>query len=155
MRARDLMTSPAITCHVNDPLNVAAQRMWDADIGALPIVTDEGKLTAMLTDRDICMAAYTQGRALGDLLVNSAMSKKVIATTADASVAELEQLMSSHQVRRVPVVDTAGKPIGIVTLNDLAIESVQPDTSLKHGPAKIALTLAAICQPRGGTRKAA
>jgi CBS domain-containing protein len=155
MRAQDLMTSPAITCHVNDPLSVAAARMWDADIGVLPVVNDDGKVTGMITDRDLCMAAYTQGRALNALLVNSAMAKHVVSAHPDANVGDVEQLMAKHQVRRIPIVDDAGKPIGIVSMNDLAMESVQPDTAMKHGPSKLAQTLAAICQPRAQAQKAA
>lgn len=155
MRAHDVMTSPAITCHVNDPLNVAARRMWDADIGALAVVNDDGKLTGMVTDRDICMAASTQGRALDEMLVNSAMAKHVVSAAADASLVHLEYLMAKQKVRRIPIVDGEGKPIGIVSINDLVIESVQPDSSMKHGPSRIAHTLAAISQPRSPMQKAA
>jgi CBS domain-containing protein len=148
MRARDVMASPTITCHVNDPLDVAAQKMWDADIGVLTVVNDEGKLTGMITDRDICMAAYTQGRPLGELLVNAAMARHVVSAGPETDIADIEQLMSKHQIRRVPIVDAAGMPVGIVSMNDLVIESVQPDTAMKHGPSKVADTLAAICEHR-------
>jgi CBS domain-containing protein len=147
MRAHDLMTSPPITCHVNDPLTVAAQKMWNGDVGALPVVNDEGKLTGMITDRDICMAAYTQGRVLEDLLVNAAMATKVITASLDATITEIEELMAEHRVHRIPIIDEAGMPVGIVSMNDLAIESVQPDTAMEHGPSRIAYTLAAICAP--------
>ncbi len=148
MRAQDLMTTPAITCHVNDPLSRVAQELWSGDIGALPVVNDEGKLTGMITDRDVCMAAYTQGRPLNEMLVNSAMATHVVSAPADAFVSEIETLMANHQIRRVPIVDAEGRPIGVVTLNDLAIESVQPDTRMKNGPAKVAHTLAAISEHR-------
>ena len=146
MRARDLMTSPVVTCHLNDPLNVAAAQMWNADIGVLPVVDSDGKLTGMTTDRDICMAAYTPGRALDMMLVNSAMAKHVISAGPDAQHDDIEQLMAKHRIRRIPIIDDTGRPIGIVSMNDLAIESVQPDTAMKHGPAQVAHTLAAICR---------
>jgi CBS domain-containing protein len=154
MRAQDLMTSPAITCHVNDALNVAAQRMWEHDCGALAIVNDEGKLTGMITDRDICMAAFTQGRALDEILVNSAMAHHVVSAGPELSVADVEQLMADHKIRRIPVVDAENKPIGVVSMNDLVLESVQPDTKIKNAIAKVAHTLAAICRHRT-TKKAA
>ena len=155
MRARDLMTSPAITCHANDALLVAAARMWDADIGALAVVNDEGQVTGMITDRDICMAAYMQGRTLDALLVNSAMGRHAVVARAETNLDEILELMAKHKIRRIPIVDDAGKPIGIVSMNDLAIASVQPDTAMKHGPSKLAHTLAAICQHRSSTDKAA
>ena len=154
MLARDLMAKPTITCHVNDPLNIAAQRMWDGDVGALAVVNDDGKLAGIVTDRDICMAAYTQGRALDELLVSSAMADQVISATPDSMIGDVEQLMADHQIRRIPIVDAAGKPIGIVSVNDLAIEAARRDTALKHGPSRLDTTLAAICQHRTEPRKA-
>ena len=149
MFARDLMTSPVVTCHVNDTLNVAAQWMWDADVGAVIVVQDDGKVASIITDRDICMAAYTQGKSLSELMVSSAMAHTVISAGPDASVGDVEQLMARYQIRRIPIVDAEGMPLGIVSMNDLAVESVQPDTSMKHGPSKIAHTLAAISKPHG------
>jgi CBS domain-containing protein len=142
------MTVPVATCHVNDPMNVAAQRMWDRDCGALPVVTDDGVLTGMITDRDICMAALIHGKPLDELLVNNAMAHHVVAIRDDQSLSDAELLMMHHQIRRVPVVDHRGVPIGIITLTDIALECAQPDTKMQHGPQKLARTLAAIGRPR-------
>ncbi|MBS1118437.1 MAG: hypothetical protein H6Q90_665 [Deltaproteobacteria bacterium] len=155
MRAQDLMSTPILTCHVNDPLNIVAQKMWDHDCGAIAIVRDDGKLAGMITDRDVCMAAYTQGRALDQILVNNVMANHVVSARPDLRIADLEQLMVRHQVRRIPIVDADNLPIGLVSLHDLAIESVQPDTRIKNGALKIAHTLAAICRPRLQRRRAA
>lgn len=155
MRVQDLMTHPAVTCHVNEPLNVPAALMWDHDCGAIPVVRDDGKLAGMITDRDICIATYMQGRRLDEILVHAAMSKHVISVQPDQMAEAAEQLMAKHQVRRLPVVDSNDKPIGILSLNDLAIESARPDTRLKNGLAKVAHALAAICRPRVEKRKAA
>jgi CBS domain-containing protein len=148
MRAQELMTRTIVTCHVNDSMAVAASKMWEHDCGALPVVDDEGKVTGIITDRDLCMAAYTRGRALDELLVNSAMSSHVISARAESTVGEVEHLMSKFQVRRIPILDEAGKPIGMISLNDLAIESARPETQISHSMVKIAHTLAAIGRPR-------
>ena len=155
MRVQDLMSQPVVTCHITDSLNTAAMLMWDHDCGALAVVSDDGTLVGMLTDRDICMAAYTQGRRLDEIPVNTAMAKQVISAQPDQKLGEVEQLMADNKVRRIPVVDGDDKPIGLLSVNDLAIESVQPETQMKNGPSKIARTLAAICQPRTEKRKAA
>lgn len=149
MRVQDLMSHPAVTCHVNDPASIAAHLMWDHDCGIIPVVRDDGKLAGVITDRDICMAALTQARSLDEILVNSAMATHVISAAPDLRLADAERLMAKHRVRRLPVVDADGKPIGMISMNDLTIESVQPDTEMKHGPTHIAHTLAAICTHRG------
>lgn len=155
MHVQDLMTHPAITCHVNDSLDAAAQKMWDHDCGALSVVNDEGKVTGMVTDRDICMAALLQGRSLHELLVNVAMSKHVIAVGPEGTIGDAEHLMALHQIRRLPVLDGTNRPLGVISLNDIAIEAVQPDTQMKHGISKVAHTLAAVCRPRAATPRAA
>ena len=142
------MSHPAVSCHVNDSLNVAAALMWDHDCGSVAIVNDDGKLVGIITDRDVCMASYLQGQPLEKMLVNSAMSKHVIAAHAKHSLEDLEGLMATHKIRRIPVIDGEGRPIGIVSLNDIARESVQPDTNIKHGAQKVLHTLAAVCAPR-------
>ena len=148
MRAEDLMTSPAVTCHINDTLNVAARLMWDHDCGAIPVVRDDGKLAGIVTDRDICMAAYTQGRPLSAIPISSVMSEHVVSAHRDDKLGAIEQLMMKHQIRRIPIVDDGDTPIGMLTLNDLAIESARPNTRIKNAVSKIAQTLAAVCQPR-------
>lgn len=137
MKAQDLMSQPAITCDVNDSLARAAQLMWDHDCGLVVIVREDGKLAGVITDRDICMAAYTQGRPLAEILVNSAMAVDVITATPSLDIAAVEKLMADQRVRRLPVVDADRRPIGMVSINDLAL----------HGALPTAL-MAAICEHR-------
>ena len=155
MRVQDLMSHPAVTCHVNDTLQLAAHLMWDHDCGSLAVVNDDGLVTGVITDRDICMAAFTQRRALDELLVNTAMAHHVTTVQPGQPVDHAAQLMAHHQIRRLPVVDERGYPLGMLALNDIAVEAVQPDTRMKNGAAHVAHTLAAICQPRRPKRHAA
>ena len=148
MFAQDLMNRSPITCHVNDALNLVAHEMWNHDCGAVLVVNDDGKLVGLVTDRDICMAAYTQNRSLDAILVNSAMAQHVISVHPHQTLAEVEQLMAHHQIRRIPVVDNEHKPVGMISLTDLALECARPDTQMKLGTLGVATTLAAICQPR-------
>jgi CBS domain-containing protein len=148
MRVQDLMSHPAITCDVNDDLNVPAKLMWDHDCGVILVVRGDGKLEGVITDRDICMAAYTQGRSLDQILVNSVMAQHVVSAHPDQKLGQVERMMAEHQVRRIPVVDEDNRPVGVLSLNDLALESVEPDTQMKDGVSKVAHMLAAVCRPR-------
>jgi CBS domain-containing protein len=144
MNISKLMHRNAITCTTHDMLDRAAQLMWDHDIGCLPVVSDDGKVAGMITDRDICMAAYTQGTPLRAIPVTTPMAKQVHACAPDDDVHEVEQAMQRWQVRRMPVIDDNGHPVGVISLNDLA------RASQKDGiPAReVAATLAAVCAPR-------
>jgi len=150
MPVKDLMMHPATTCPVDGMLDTPAQLMWDRDIGAVPVVDAEGRLVGMITDRDICMAAQTQGRALKDIAVRTAMAKEVFACAPDTSVAQAEAIMRDKQVRRVPVIDADGRPIGMLSLNDLAREAVRPPNVRRKdvNGTDLVQTMSAICARR-------
>jgi CBS domain-containing protein len=147
MRARELMTRPPVTCHVNDAMNVAARSMWECDCGSVLAVDDEGRLKGIITDRDICMAAYTRGSSLDSMLVHTAMASEPVCVRPDAEIDEIEELMAGHRVRRIPVIDNDHKPVGMVSMNDIA-RAVARQQNLHQGARSLGRTLAAICEPR-------
>lgn len=155
MRIEQLMTKPAITCSTNDTLNTAAQLMWEHDCGAIPVVDEGGRLAGIVTDRDICMATYTRGSAPQAIPVTTAMSRDVCSCAVGDSVETAEQLMRERRIRRIPVVDEAGRPIGLLSLNDITRSAAR---AKKRGDVDrgVVDTLAAICEPRSaGTRATA
>src|SRR5512134_738255 len=103
MQIKDVMSHPPVTCPVSSTLDQAARLMWEFDCGIIPVVNDEGRLAGVVTDRDICMAAYTQGKTLREIPVTIAMAKQVIAAYANDSIDSAEELMSANQIRRLPV----------------------------------------------------
>lgn len=145
MKVKDIMSKPAAVCRAGDTLNTAAQLMWQHDCGALPVVNDDGSVVGMITDRDICMSAYTQGTPLPAIQVSSAMAWEVASCRADASLDAAERLMRERKVRRIPVLDAAGRPLGVLSLNDLArhAASVRGNGLDKE----VTRTLAAIGRP--------
>lgn len=140
------MTHNVSTCRSDDTLNRAAQLLWENDCGVLPVLHD-GRVVGMITDRDICMAAYTQGGPLASLSVSSAMSRQLYACSPDDTLQRAMGIMADKQVRRLPVIDGEGKLLGVLALADVAIylahrQAVEPEaTELLSG------TLAAISQP--------
>ena len=150
MNVGQLMKQNVRACHPNDTLNIAAQIMWDNDCGCVPVVEANRRLVGMLTDRDICMAAYTQGGALRMLRVSSAMSKKVYSCKPEDTLAAAEDVMRAKLIRRVPVTDAEGHLVGIISLNDIAREAQSEGTRAKKEVTsdEVGLTLAAICSPR-------
>ena len=100
--------------------------MWEHGLGALPVVNQEHAPVGMITDRDACMAAYTQGVALYHGAVASAMSKTLVLCDVTAPVGEIRELMTRAQVRRVPVIDAHGTLVGVVGLSDIVKEAHAP-----------------------------
>jgi CBS domain-containing protein len=148
MRVEEIMTRPVTTCGVEARLNEVARLMWDHDCGVIPLVDDEGRLAGIITDRDITMAAYTQGRPLAEIPARSAMASAVLSCPVSASIETAERVMSEGRVRRVPVVDGEGRPVGLVSMNDLARQAARRHRSAVD--REIVDTLAAICEPHAG-----
>ena len=119
-RVGDVMTSAPTPCRSGDSLDHAAHVMWERACGCVPVVDDEMRPIAMLTDRDICMAAYTQGRPLVDMRVGSAMSSRLLAADAREPLVDAERRMRSYGLRRLPVVDATGQLVGLLSLSDVA-----------------------------------
>jgi CBS domain-containing protein len=154
MNVEELMSRPVTIVLAQDTLNIAAQKMWDRDCGVVPVVGGDGRLVGIITDRDICMAAWSKGQLLSTIPVEDAMSKQVFSVRPDQDVDLAERLMAEKQVRRVPVVDANDKPIGILSMNDVAREAARAGGRLKEGIGRALQTLAAICQSRKGQKAA-
>ena len=144
MYVKDIMNQPVITCSSDSDLNVAAHLMWEHDCGTIPVVDQEGRLAGMVTDRDICMAAYTQGLPLRAIPVTSAMTQYALACHLDDSVNTAEELMREGQIRRVPVLNREKRLVGIVSLGDIAISS---------NPAFSGMALRDVSEPRDPTAR--
>lgn len=147
MQIKDIMSHPPVTCPVSSTLDHAARLMWEFDCGIIPVVKDDGRLAGVVTDRDVCMAAYTQGRPLASIPIATAAAKQVVAVHASDSIEQVEQLMRENQIRRLPVLDGDDRPIGLVSMNDLARLAAH---AKKSGvDRELVQTLAAVCQRRG------
>jgi predicted transcriptional regulator len=113
-------------------------------------VVDKGQVVGMITDRDVCMAAYIAGAPLNTLRISRVMSTTVRSCKAGEPLASAERMMRLHKVRRLPVIDAAGRLVGILSLNDLAREAARehvPETK-DVSPEALTETLAAICELR-------
>jgi CBS domain-containing protein len=148
MRIEQLMSRPVHCCSEGDTLNTAAQMMWEHDCGAIPVIGPDGTLVGMITDRDICMAAYTRGQCLSMIPVGEAMAKQVFACSPKDSIQSAERLMSDKQVRRVPVVDEERRPVGILSTNDITRHAMTAGSQKNGVEHQVVETLAAICTPR-------
>lgn len=144
----NVMRHEIVTCRVDDSLERAAQLMWERDLGFLPVVDPRGQLVGVITDRDALMAAYTRGTALASLRVETAMAREVVTCTIHDEVTAVEHRMAANRIRRVPVVNEAQEPIGIITLSDLARASLRGHEISPKGPT---WALATITEPRQRT----
>jgi CBS-domain-containing membrane protein/uncharacterized protein (DUF2267 family) len=98
----------------------AARAMEDNHIGAI-LITEPPGLAGIVTDRDLALVMLAGELAAKTTPLREIMSEDVIACEIGAELADVVRVMREHGVRRVPVVEN-GKPVGLITFDDLVFE---------------------------------
>ena len=124
---RDVMTANPISIPAAASVADAARTMRDSDIGDV-IVLDDGRIRGIVTDRDIVVRAVAEGRDLLTTKLADICSQELTTLSPTDSVDDAVYLMRERAIRRLPVVES-GKPIGIVSIGDLA-KSRDPHSAL-------------------------
>ncbi|HEY4029649.1 MAG TPA: CBS domain-containing protein [Caulobacteraceae bacterium] len=133
MIVSDAMTAQVVTAKPTDAIKKVANIMKEVDTGAVP-VSDNGKVVGLITDRDIVLRVVAEG---GDLNgpVSAVMSEDVQTCREDDNLADAAARMGSNQLRRLVVVNDAGRLVGILSLGDIAQD---------YGAKKVGQTLEEI-----------
>lgn len=117
--ARDLM-HPDVECiKEHETLDVAARRMRELDVGALPICGDDDRLHGMITDRDIVVRCIAQGLDPRQITARELAQERIHWIQADAPEEMVLSMMEEHQIRRLPVIDD-NQLVGMISEADLA-----------------------------------
>jgi CBS domain-containing protein len=124
---REIMTQKPVTVQVTDTVVAAARSMRDGNIGDV-VVVDNDQIQGILTDRDIVVRALAEGRDPARTTVGEICSRELTTLSPNDAIGEAEKTMRARAIRRLPVVE-GGRPVGIVSLGDLAVER-NPDSTL-------------------------
>lgn len=116
------MTTKVRCCAPDTPLRDVARIMREGDCGALPVTETAagGKVIGIITDRDITVRLVATARNPLELSAASCMSTPVVSVHAGATLTEACRMMEHRKVRRLPVVDDAGRCVGIISQADIA-----------------------------------
>ena len=141
---RDTMTADPRSIGASASVIEAARLMREEHIGSLPI-TDDEKLVGMITDRDITTRVVAEAADPKMTSVGDVVSRDLISVEPDEDLEEAVQLMASHQVRRLPVVEN-GRLVGIVAQADVAL-------TLRENEQRTGELVEAISEPSGEERR--
>jgi CBS domain-containing protein len=132
MKIRDLMTRDPACCTPSDSAHRAGTLMRRFDIGALPVVDDEchRRLLGILTDRDLCLFVVAPNRLPSEVTVEECMMRNPVCCGPDDDTVRALELMRSHHVRRLPVVNAQGVLVAMVSLTDLVRYHAVSDAEL-------------------------
>ncbi|HHX73185.1 MAG TPA: CBS domain-containing protein [Clostridiales bacterium] len=138
MQVYQLMNTNVISISGDGTAAEAARLLRHYDIGALPVTGEDGRLRGIITDRDILIRCVATDKNPAETPVANLMTRSVVTVPADADVREAASLMSSNQVRRLPVTKNGGL-VGILSIGDIA--------RARSCDMEAALALAEISEP--------
>lgn len=139
MKAAELMTRSPNCCVPSLSARMAAGLLARFHVGFLPVVDDytHRLLLGVITDRDLCVRVLAAHGNPDEVAVWDCMTRDAVSCTADTDAEQILELMVKHGVRRVPVVDTEGTLLGIVSIDDLARQDALPATRISDALTKL------------------
>jgi CBS domain-containing protein len=120
MRISDVMTRNPATVSMDTTVQEVARLMADKDVGFVPIVDNQGVVCGTVTDRDIVVRVTAKGLDAKTSKLRDFGANSVISVTPEDDVSRARDLMKQHQVQRILVCDAKKKPVGVISLQDLA-----------------------------------
>jgi CBS domain-containing protein len=143
MRVQDFVKKNVTTVSRDATIQEVARKMAEEDIGFLPVVDQSGKAVGTITDRDIVVRLIAKGGDVKSARVEQVMTKDVVSVRPDEDLGKVADLMKDRKVSRVLITDQAAKPIGVISLGDLAerhdeedvgrtVKEVKEGTTLSH-----------------------
>ena len=145
MKIQEIMTTNPACCEPDTSLREVARLMVDHDCGFVPVVDETGVVVGVLTDRDVCVATAALRMLPERISASQAMSTPVHASMPTDSIADVLAMMKAFQVRRLPIIDNNGHPVGIIALSDIVRASHR---GYEPQAADIVSAMAEICAHR-------
>ena len=118
MVAADVMSSPVISVDAASSIWQAGDLMLNQQVRHVLVVSG-GRCVGVIRDRDILEAWYEGPAAMRATPVRRRVSERTSCVLPDAALSQVAQVMNVNRVDAVPVVDPAGKALGIVTAGDV------------------------------------
>lgn len=123
MKVKEIMMCTPYTCRRETNLAEAAELMWKGDCGFLPMTGPDGKVCGVITDRDICIALGTRNKVAREVAAGEVSCGKLFACSPEDEIHLALLTMREGKVRRLPVIDSDGKAVGILSMDDILLHA--------------------------------
>jgi CBS domain-containing protein len=122
MLVSDIMNKSVVTISPDESVSLASRLLSRHNVGSLPVCGSDGKLHGIVTDRDIVLRCVAGESEPHNTPVKNIMTRSLVTVSSNDNITHASELMSSAQVRRLPVVDN-GKLVGMLSLGDMALRT--------------------------------
>lgn len=128
-KCSEVMTKEPVCCLPEDTVTKVAQWMQRDNVGSIPVIENNQtqKLVGIVTDRDLVLQVIAKGQDARATKVQTVMTRKVVTCLADDDLQKALDAMAEHQLRRIPIVDSNQKIVGIIAQADVATRVNQPE----------------------------
>ncbi len=116
-KTKDLMEVPPVVVSEDTTIDEAAATMWEKNIGSVIVVDTMGNMVGIFTERDV-LFSVTKSLTGRGIPVSSIMSKTSLKASPNESIVTAVDRMIKSGVRHLPVVDRAGRPVGMISMRD-------------------------------------
>jgi CBS domain-containing protein len=143
MKVAEIMAKKPVCCWPSSSTLSAALLMQEADTGVLPVIQDPFTpiLVGVVTDRDLCLYVVASGRDPSSSWVDGCMKRDPICCTEQDEISRALELMKTHRIRRLPVVNEKHEVTGVLSIRDVVARQAGVEASV------IAEVLRSICEP--------
>ena len=148
MKIQDIMTRDVKSCEPETNLAAATEILRRTHCGILPVVDSRGKLTGVITDRDICLALSARNVRPSAMTVGDVAVKPAVRCGPEDEIHSALGFMRVHQIRRIPVTAEDDGLVGILSLDDIALHAEKSPAKGGISYEDVAETLKAICAHR-------
>jgi len=123
MKVRNVMERDVKYCPPEATVAEVAKVMAANNCGVVPIVDAQKRVVGMVSDRDICLEVGTKERLASHVSVREIMKRRVQGCGPDEEIQAALKLMQNRKVRRLPVLDEAGRLCGILSIDDIVLRA--------------------------------
>jgi len=110
-------------------VHAALEIMEQRGVGAL-VVTEEGQLVGIISERDFAREMITAEKGPKEILVSDIMTTKVITVTPDKTMGDCMSMMTDKRIRHLPVLDDGGRLVGLISIGDVVRAVITDQESL-------------------------
>ena len=135
MEVSQVMHANPVCVTMNESMAKIAKKMKEGDFGTV-IVLDGSEPQGIITDRDMVIRAIASGLDMTTITAKDIMTKKLESCNATDSIIQAADKMKNKKIRRLLVLDTKSKPVGILSLGDIAVAASNEEENSAFGALK-------------------
>jgi len=121
-RSESGMIQDPVTINANRSVGDALSLMKENKIGGIPVVDNDGILVGIVTNRDLRFEKV-MSRGISDVMT----ADNVVTTTDGSDLVKAEEILQTHKIEKLPVVDANNKLVGLVTFKDIVKSRIKPN----------------------------